>query len=158
MEELKVGASFLRSLNTHALERLEQKIVVHAEGVPVAVVMPWSEHERLVGLAPVVIDRTPEVSPELRAQVEQILSGVEHLLTLEGMMEALVRYVTEIKPPGHAPATLPSVPPPHLVNCLHCGERKFGVTKFATVCSECKSVGHTSPPEECPPCTEGKAI
>lgn len=41
--------------------------------------------------------------------------------------------------------------------CKHCGVR-FAGAKFATLCSECKSSGHTNQPNECPKCNEGNAI
>jgi hypothetical protein len=41
--------------------------------------------------------------------------------------------------------------------CKHCGSR-FAGPRFATVCGDCKSSGHTLSPAECPRCTEGSAI
>lgn len=41
--------------------------------------------------------------------------------------------------------------------CKHCGSRFAGV-KYATICPECKSSGHTLTPSECPVCNEGRAI
>lgn len=41
--------------------------------------------------------------------------------------------------------------------CKHCGNR-FAGAKFATICPECKSNGHTMTPAECPACNDGRAI
>lgn len=38
--------------------------------------------------------------------------------------------------------------------CKHCGSR-FAGAKFATICPECKSSGHTNQPAECPRCGDG---
>ncbi len=47
--------------------------------------------------------------------------------------------------------------PPKNAFCKHCGNRFVG-SKYATICSECKSTGHTLIPAECPICTAGAAI
>lgn len=41
--------------------------------------------------------------------------------------------------------------------CKHCGSR-FAGAKFATICPDCKSSGHTLTPAECPSCNEARAI
>ena len=41
--------------------------------------------------------------------------------------------------------------------CKHCGSR-FAGARFATICPECKTSGHTLTPADCPVCGEGKAI
>lgn len=41
--------------------------------------------------------------------------------------------------------------------CKHCGNRFAGV-KFATICGDCKSSGHTLTPNECPVCNEARAL
>jgi len=41
--------------------------------------------------------------------------------------------------------------------CKHCGKR-FAGAKFATICPECKSSGHTLTPAECPVCNEARAL
>ena len=41
--------------------------------------------------------------------------------------------------------------------CKHCGER-FAGSRFATICSSCKSQGHTNEPAECPKCTEASSL
>lgn len=42
---------------------------------------------------------------------------------------------------------------PKQATCKHCGET-FGGPRFATICPECKSNGHTLEPRECPVCSE----
>lgn len=165
MAELIVGASYLRSLSSDVLANLAEKIVIHVKGVPVAVVLPWAEHERLVGSAPRVEYGPAEPSPEFKAEVREMVEKVRALPVLEEIGTLLghlldsaeVRNVTAT--PGYARPERPqSLPSSHMVNCIHCGERRFGATKFATICSECKSAGHTNDPRECPRCTEGAAI
>ncbi len=46
---------------------------------------------------------------------------------------------------------------PKNVTCRHCGAR-FAGQRFATICSSCKSDGHTLTPAECPICNDGRAI
>lgn len=41
--------------------------------------------------------------------------------------------------------------------CKHCGN-KFAGSRFATICSGCKSQGHTNQPAECPRCTEATSL
>lgn len=111
-----------------------------------------------------VEDETPgersEVPVELELHVRETLERVKALPELHEigtLLGYLIEPLKGVRAPVASPAT-PGLPPSHMVDCKHCGGRKFGATKHATICSGCKSVGHTSPPEECPPCTEGKAI
>ncbi len=46
---------------------------------------------------------------------------------------------------------------PKNCRCRHCG-RGFAGPRFATICSECKSAGHTLAPNECPVCNEAGAL
>lgn len=46
---------------------------------------------------------------------------------------------------------------PKNATCRHCGNR-FAGPKYATICSLCKSVGHTGDLRDCPRCTAGQAI
>lgn len=41
--------------------------------------------------------------------------------------------------------------------CKHCGSR-FAGTKYASICADCKSSGHTLQPSECPGCNEATAL
>lgn len=41
--------------------------------------------------------------------------------------------------------------------CKHCGGIFAGM-RYATICPECKSTGHTLTPAECPRCTEGAQL
>lgn len=41
--------------------------------------------------------------------------------------------------------------------CKHCSNR-FAGPRFASICSNCKSGGHTNQPSECPLCNEGSSI
>lgn len=51
-------------------------------------------------------------------------------------------------------STTPSVDArPKNAFCKHCGER-FAGQRFATICPNCKSSGHTLTPAECPACGE----
>lgn len=168
MEMRYVGASYLRKLTTEALMGLDETVVLAVDGVPKAAIVSWEEYERLCGGtprtgAPFLAHAGDAMSELLRGQGE-LLEGVRKLLGLEGMLESLVQYMVE----GRAPSgevgmpSLVNAPPvssgSHTINCLHCGERRFGATRHATICSECKSAGHTLAPAECPRCTEGEAI
>lgn len=46
---------------------------------------------------------------------------------------------------------------PKNAHCKHCGNRFTG-QRYATICPDCKSSGHTLTPAECPSCNEGRAL
>lgn len=46
---------------------------------------------------------------------------------------------------------------PKNCRCQHCG-KPFAGPRFSTLCSDCKSAGHTLSPAECPKCNEGTSI
>lgn len=46
---------------------------------------------------------------------------------------------------------------PKNCRCRHCG-KGFAGPRFSQICGECKSMGHTLSPNECPACNEGSAI
>lgn len=158
MEGLKVGASYLRKLSSETLAALKENVVIHVEGVPVAVIMPWAEHERLVGLAPVLIDRSPsESSPELRAHVQELVAQMKELPRLAEIGELLGHLIEPLKG-ERAPSVTPVLPvSAKTQGCKHCGAM-FAGPKSATICADCKASGHTLTPAECPRCTEGAAI
>jgi hypothetical protein len=158
MEELKVGASYLRNLNSDALAKLDQKLVVHTEGVPVAVIMPWAEHERMIGLAPVMIERgSAEPSPEFKAEVREMVEKVRALPLLEEIGTLLGHLLDSAEPRAGAVEDFPPFIAPKTRTCKHCGGMYAG-PKTSSICSDCKSGGHTLAPAECPRCTEGEAI
>lgn len=115
-----------------------------------------------------VEDETPgersEVPPELEAHVREVLERVKALPELHEIGTLLGHLIEPLKG-----MRAPSIAPPqvvpltetgtgYMIQCRHCGERRFGATKFATICLECKAGGHTNAPGECPRCTEGAGI
>lgn len=38
------------------------------------------------------------------------------------------------------------------IQCAHCPTGNWGSTKWATICFDCKSAGHTNQPADCPRC------
>ena len=67
------------------------------------------------------------------------------------------QVLAEPEPPKRTiadPAALMGVP----IQCKHCGQVALGPTKFATICFECKTEGHTLAPADCPICTAGTGL
>lgn len=129
---------------------------------------------------PVIDERVRHVGPSyLRKLSSEVLKQFEGLLVVQDdeaplvvilpyrqyleMQEALRNGVDvldgspEYVVPPALRQDLDTIPDnrPKNCRCLHCGEG-FAGPKWATICSGCKSVGHTGAPANCPPCLEAQ--
>jgi predicted Zn-ribbon and HTH transcriptional regulator len=95
------------------------------------------------------------------ATVAEILELVRSLPDAADIEDVMRNVIQEFRAARNLPDS-PGIPVetpslPKNAFCKHCGHRFAGV-KFATICPDCKSSGHTLAPAECPACTAGRAL
>lgn len=110
---------------------------------------------------------------------EDVIDWLEQLKAVHGsvnkglrlaMQTAAATFPTDLMPQGTPYSRSPDLDEPleaereqavdnrpKNATCRHCGVR-FAGQRFATICSSCKSGGHTLTPAECPACNEGRGI
>lgn len=127
--------------------------------------LPGTQNDVLRGLLDGNVEPPGVLSPH-SLQSAQMNRIEDALAGLPEMVGATIREVSaELRAArGNGGEARPSaVSPPagaagFSIQCLHCGEAGRGSSKYATICFECKSVGHTGETRECPVCTGGSGI
>lgn len=134
-------------------ERWECKTQV--EVVSKAILSQWvgpSEamvpNEVATGLQAAQINRIEDSVLEFPVVVERMIRTVSAELRANRMVNG--SGAAQVAPTS---ATVPSTAR-FAIQCLHCGHQGRGSTKFATICFDCKSCGHTGDTRECPKCRD----
>jgi hypothetical protein len=101
------------------------------------------------------IRNEPDLAQKTYERAGRIEIMVEEVLELaQSVPNGLTTYTPAggIGLDGEMRIVAPSALPKN-ASCKHCGERFVG-PKFAMICPDCKSGGHTNDPRECPVCLE----
>jgi hypothetical protein len=124
----------------------------------------WKKFCALEGTQNEVFRRLLEQCEAARSGPDLLQKTYERTGRIENMVEELLGLGTSAVPgtvsgemgelSPDAPAVRAVASLPANCGCKHCGERFHSGNKFATICSECKAVGHTGDPRECPPCLD----
>lgn len=99
------------------------------------------------------------------SEILELVRGLPDATDIEGVMRNVIqefRAARATSVPATASAALAPAAEtvdnrPKNCRCRHCPER-FAGPKWATICPDCKSTGHTGQPAECPRCTDGTAL
>lgn len=95
-------------------------------------------------------------SPEELSELVELVRSLPDSTDMRQLMQEVFSELRFEKVAAHADAEITDNRPKNAY-CKHCGSRFVGA-KFATICPECKSSGHTLTPADCPVCGEGRAI
>lgn len=138
-----------RSLN-EAIERLRL-------GEPVTTSVNGADLGQLVPVTAELLDLVRSLPDE--ADIERVVRVVMEEVGRAKIGEKASRHSVSIMPPSEPfEEEIPVVDKrPKNCRCRHCG-KAFAGPRFTQICSECKSVGHTLSPAECPVCNEASAL
>lgn len=102
------------------------------------------------------------------SEILELVRGLPDATDIEGVIRNVIQEFRAARTASVPVTTLPAasgafeetVPVDNRAKncrCRHCGQ-PFAGPRFSTLCSECKSTGHTLTPAECPRCNEASAL